>query len=173
MKQLQIAKGTIYHYFKSKEELLEAVVEQIVLDDIEQKRMLLETIPGTAMERLRTLIAGANLASDNVEILGQLHTPANAAMHIRLLAETLIRESELYAIIIQQGVEEGLFQTETPLECAEFILSGIQFLTDTGIHAWTPEQLMRRAMAFPAMIEAILHAPPGSFQFLVQLTTDS
>ena len=39
---LGIAKGTIYHYFKFKEELLEAVVEDIVTEDNARKRLLSE-----------------------------------------------------------------------------------------------------------------------------------
>lgn len=169
MKQLKIAKGTIYHYFKSKDELLEAVVEQIVLEEVEEKRKLLETTTGSAIERLHALIGRASLASQNEEILDQLHKPGNAAMHMGLLAATLAKEAEVYALIIRQGVDEGIFQTDTPLECAEFILAGIQFLTDTGVYPWTEEQLMRRVMAFPALVEATLKAPPGSFQFLIQL----
>ncbi len=34
--------------------------------------------------------------------------------------------------------------TKTPLECAEFILSAIQFLTDMGIYPWTQKDLNRR-----------------------------
>lgn len=168
MKGLGIAKGTIYHYFKSKEELMEAVVEKIVLDDFEAKRALLESTAGTAMERLKVLVEHPSLASQNEELLSQLHRPANAGMHTRLLAVSLMKEAELYALIIRQGVEEGIFQTEHPLECAEFILSAVQFLTDAGIHPWTGEQLFRRANAFPSLIESVLKAAPGSFQFLMQ-----
>jgi hypothetical protein len=79
----------------------------------------------------------------------------------------LMRQAPLYAELIRQGCEEGLFQTEHPLECAEFILAGIQFLTDMGIHPWKQEDLIRRLLAFPPMIEALLNAPQGSFQFLL------
>jgi hypothetical protein len=43
----------------------------------------------------------------------------------------------------------------------------MQFLTDLGIYPWTEEILLRRALAFPRLIEAQLKAPPGSFQFLL------
>ena len=83
-------------------------------------------------------------------------------------SQPLIKQAPLYAKLIRQGCEEGLFQTEAPLECAEFILSGIQFLTDRGIYPWTQEDLMRRIRAFPKLIEQQLKAPAGSFQFLVE-----
>ena len=97
-----------------------------------------------------------------------LHRPGNVSMHTRQLAVTLSRLAPLYASAIQQGIEEGVFQSEHPLECAEFLLAGIQFLTDVGFYPWSQEDLSRRAMAIPALIEAQLNAPKGSFDFLIE-----
>jgi AcrR family transcriptional regulator len=167
MDQLGIAKGTIYHYFKSKEELLEAVVENIVEEDIACKEILMKETSGNALQKIRTLISAGSLANEHAEILEHLHHPGNLGMHIRQLAVTLMRQAPLYGELIQQGCDEGLFQTEYPLECAEFILSAIQFLTDTGIHSWAQEDLIRRARAFPPIIESLLKAQQGSFQFML------
>jgi AcrR family transcriptional regulator len=166
MDQLGIAKGTIYHYFKSKEELLEAVVENMVEEDIARKRRLINEMPGNALDKIRALVEMNSLADNDEVILGHLHQPGNMGMHTRLLAITLIKEAPLYAELIHQGCEQGLFQTDAPLECAEFVLSGIQFLTDQGIYPWSQEDILRRAQAFPALIEALLEAPQGSFQFV-------
>ncbi len=166
MDELKIAKGTIYHYFKSKEELLEAVVENMVDEDVARKRRQLEGMPGNALDKIRLLIGMDSIADHNEVILEHLHQPGNIGMHTRLLAVTLLKESALFAELFRQGCEEGLFQTDTPLECAEFVLAGVQFLTDQGIYSWGQEDLMRRARAFPALIEALLKAPQGSFRFL-------
>jgi len=167
MDHLGIAKGTIYHYFKSKEELLEAIIENIVDENIEQMQILMKDVKGNALEKTRMLIGAGNMAANNNEILEHLHQPGNTGMHIRLLAATLVKQAPLYAELIRQGCDEGIFQTDTPLECAEFILSAIQFLTDQGVYSWTQEELMRRALAFPGLIEAQLKAAPGSFQFML------
>jgi AcrR family transcriptional regulator len=167
MDTLGIAKGTIYYYYKSKEELLEAVIEKMVADEIEQMERLITEMKGSALEKVRTLIGMGNLAADNHDLLEHLHQPGNMGMHSRLLAVTLIKQAPLYAALIRQGIGEGLFQTDYPLECAEFILSAIQFLTDQGIYPWTQEELIRRARAFPGLIEAQLKAAPGSFQFML------
>jgi AcrR family transcriptional regulator len=167
MDQLGIAKGTIYHYFKSKEELLEAVIEHTISEYIAGMQTILDKTEGNALDKLRILITSGQVADEHVEILEHLHHPGNIGMHTRQLAVTLSGLAPLYANVIQQGCQEGVFQTEHPLESAEFILTGIQFLTDIGIHPWKPEDLTRRVMAFPAMIEAQLKAPKGSFDFLL------
>ena len=167
MDALEIAKGTIYHYFRSKEALFVAVIEDIVEENIKHMGTLVKNSPKNALEKIQLLVNAGNISQENEKILEQLHKPANDAFHSRLLAATLMKQAPLYAEIIQQGCDEGIFKTEVPLECAEFILSAIQFLTDMGIYPWTEEDLKRRMQAFPTLIERLLQAPPGSFQFLV------
>jgi AcrR family transcriptional regulator len=167
METLNIAKGTIYHYFTSKEELLEAVVMDIVDDSVAQMQALLEQAQGTALEKISLLVRAGRMSDENQAILDSLHHSSNRDMHIRLLATALLKQAPLYARIIRQGCDEGVFQTDTPLECAEFFLSALQFLTDVGIYPWTQEDLIRRIKAFPAIIEAQLKAPADSFQWLI------
>ncbi len=166
IESLGIAKGTIYHYFPSKEALLEAVVEDIVDSTIQQLNDLIENSKGNALEKFQHVITLSNIASKNEEILSHLHRPGNEAMHTRLLAETILKQAPLYEKLIRQGCHEGVFNTEMPLECAEFILCAVQFLTDHGIYPWQQEDVSRRAHAFPRLIEQMLKAPPGSFQFI-------
>lgn len=166
MDHLDIAKGTIYHYFDSKEALLEAVIENIVDTSIEHMQTLMQTSKGTALEKFQILVTASNISDDNNAILNHLHRPGNAAMHARLFAATLIKQAPLYAQLIQQGCQEGIFQTDFPLECAEFILCAIQFLTDVGVYPWTQKDLNRRARAFAELVEQQLKAPSGSFHFI-------
>jgi AcrR family transcriptional regulator len=173
MDRLGIAKGTIYHYFKSKEALLQAVIEDIVNMNIIQMQTQMKEMKGNALEKIQKLIVTGNMSADNEDILEHLHKPGNDAMHIRLLAAILIKQAPIYGKLIQQGCDEGLFQTDTPLECAEFILSAVQFLTDLGIYPWTQEDLVRRVQAFPKLIEQQLKAPSGSFRFMINLMQES
>lgn len=164
---LGIAKGTIYYYFTCKEDLLRAVVENIIEEDIARKQALIEKTPGNALDKIRALIELDSMAVKHPAILEHLHKPSNVGLHTQLLATTLIKEVPLYGELIRQGCDEGIFQTNTPLECAEFIIAGIQFLTDKGIYPWDESDLSRRANAFPAILEAVLQAPSGSFQFML------
>jgi AcrR family transcriptional regulator len=172
MARLHIAKGTIYHYFKSKEELLDAVLDSLVTVLVQQMQQECDKSQGNALEKLRYLILNSASANNHdQEMLDNLHRPGNAGMHIRLLAKMITLQAPIYAELIRQGCDEGIFTTNSPLESAEFILAGIQFLTDMGIYPWTEEQLARRAMALPTLVEVQLSAPAGSFQFLLEVLT--
>jgi AcrR family transcriptional regulator len=166
MDKLNIAKGTIYHYFKSKEELLEAVVERIVDEYLSKLQAVFDKSQGNALEKMRVLVTAANVSDKQTKFLEQLHRPGNIAMHTRQLAITISKIAPLYAKVIEQGCQEGVFKTNHPIESAEFLLAGIQFMTDIGSFPWSKADLIRRAAAVPDVMEAQLGACKGSFNFL-------
>lgn len=167
MKKLNIAKGTIYHHFASKGEILEAVVEDIVDEEMIRKQNLLKENQNLKpLEKLIFLITESNMANDNEKLLENLHHPENSEIHARQLARALLKVAPLYAAVIIEGCEQGIFKTKHPLETAEFLLAGVQFLTDIGFYPWDEEQLHRRMEAFPFLVETLLGAPTGSFNFL-------
>lgn len=166
MNRLGIAKGTIYHYFDSKEALLEAVVVEMVDTKFAQIEAMLKKSKETALEKIEKVVKLGSMARENSELLNSLHNSANATMHLRILVETLSKLTPIYEKLICQGCDEGIFYTKYPLESAEFLLSATQFLTDTGIYPWMQEDIKRRNKAFPRLIEQLLGAPLGSFDFL-------
>ncbi|NLF49600.1 MAG: TetR/AcrR family transcriptional regulator [Leptolinea sp.] len=168
MDELGIAKGTIYYYFKSKEELLDAVIDQMSNEAYDKMEQVVKHGKGNALELIQQLIAAGNISDENPELLDHLHNPSNSGMHTTMLATAIKQTAPLYAQVIRQGVEEGLFNVDNPLETAEFLLTAVQFLLDTGIYQWTQDDLMRRSIAFPGVIETLVQAKPGSFQFLFQ-----
>ena len=143
-------------------------MEDIIDEDIARREALLEATPGNALDKLRVLLTSGSIADEHAPLLTHLHDPSNVGMHTRLLAVAVQRQARLLEGLFRQGCDEGIFETEHPLECAEFLLAGIQFLTDMGIYPWKEDDLLRRAMAFPALIEAQLQAPEGSFRFLAE-----
>ena len=171
MDKLNIAKGTIYHYFSSKEDLLESVVEDLINEELERKETLLKSRQCrglNALEKFRTLITSDTMAEEDEQILESLHQPGNTLIHTRQLGSYLIKLAPIFAAVIKEGCEQGVFKTEHPRECAEFMLAGFQFLTDSGFYPWSREQLARRMKAFPSLIEAQLSAPKGAFSFLIE-----
>lgn len=172
MEKLNIAKGTIYHYFSSKQELLEAVVEEVVDEELCRKEELLnsrEALNLNALDKIRLLASQESSAQGTDKILETLHHPENLEMHTKQLGRYIVKLAPLWASVFAEGCAEGVFKTDHPLECAEFILSGFQFLTDLGFYSWTDAQIARRMKAMPSLIENQLGAPAGSFAFLNEL----
>ncbi len=171
MDKLNIAKGTIYHYFSSKEDLLESVVEDLINEELQRKKQLLKSRRCrnlNALEKFRVLVTSDTMAEEDLQILKNLHHPGNTLIHTRQLGSYLIQLAPIFAAVIEEGCDQGVFKTEHPRECAEFMLAGFQFLTDLGFYPWSQAQLARRMKAFPSLIEAQLSAPKGSFSFLTE-----
>lgn len=166
MNKAGIAKGTIYHYFNSKESLLEAVVENLADQYVFKLKEILDKSKGNALEQMKALLIASNVTNQQGKMLEQLHQPGNIGLHTRLLALTITKMAPLYASLIQKGCEEGLFKSENPLETAEFILAGIQFMTDSGFYPWKKGDILRRSHTIPAFVEIQLGAEKGSFNFL-------
>ena len=173
IEHLQIAKGTIYHYFKSKEELLEAVIDAIAQAQFGEVETVFQQVKGNSLERFQQLLLSTSHQKDHQDVIDLLHRPGNSELHIRLLAKMVTLQTPLYAELIRQGCEEGVFFCSTPLESAEFIFAAVIFLTDMGIFPWSEEQLQRRALAVPAFVERTLGASAGSFGFLLEILPGS
>lgn len=173
MKALGIAKGTIYHYFTAKEELLDAVIEQMIESERQHLDQVFAGLAGGALARFEQLITAISGESHDQSFLDSLHKPANAGMHIRLRAATVSMFAPYFAELCRLGSQEGVMQVDHPLEAAEFILAATTFLTDVGIYPWSGERLRQRILAMPDLIERQLAAPPGSFAFLRAPLTDS
>lgn len=165
MNKLGIAKGTIYHYFNSKEELLEAVVENMADAYVKRLCLVFEEVKGNALDRMRSLVSAGRVANGEGGLMERLHMGGNMGLHLRLLALIVMKIAPLYADVIRQGCSEGIFKSEHPLETAETLLAGIQFITDVGIYHWSKEDIARREAAIPALLEMQLGAPKGSFNF--------
>ena len=169
MEKLNIAKGTIYHHFASKGEILEAVVEDMVEEELVRKLEVLKNNKKLKpIEKLTLLITESNRVEGNEKLLENLHHPDNAAIHARQLALIILKVGPLFASVIEEGCKAGIFTTETPLESAELLLGGLQFLTDEGFYPWQGKDLGRRVGAIPSLMENLLGAPKGSFDFMTQ-----
>ena len=160
---LGIAKGTVYHYFKSKEELMFAVIEAELARYLEQVRKKLKKAPKNAIKKFIYLI-GAGQEPDQSKI-DHLHKPGNSVLHTRFIARIVTEFSKIYAEVIKEGCEQGLFEVEDPLITAEFLLAG-NFIIDEGIYPWDKATIKRRLKALPHLIEKQLSAAPGSFKDL-------
>ena len=169
---LGVAKGTVYHYFASKEQLLEAVVTDIVADATEAAQARMDRSSGNALDRMRMLISAERVPEDTAQVLDHLTRPGNLGMYTRVAVASVERRGFLFGQLIEQGCREGLFQTDTPREASEFILTAIEFLTDRRIYPWTQEELTRRATAIPTLVETLLAAQPGNFGFLLAYVSD-
>ena len=125
LKQMQVTKGSFYHNFKSKEDLLNAVVDYL-LSDIENILIELEAKQDNALNKLYQLYSlMTQYRSSNKELYSQLYLnkqTENAFLIKKLQQQTLRLAMPYIQRIIKQGVNEQIFNTSNVKETAEIYI---------------------------------------------------
>ena len=163
-----IAKGGLYYYYKSKEEVLDALVERQYNHVIETCRIKLAAVEAPALEKIKLLLYFYRNTAVDQTVDSALHEPQNAAIHQKSMAFIMGRLAPIVGEILQQGVEENVFVFEHPEQLAEILLSPIIFLLDPGLFTWTDQEVQMKLTALAQMLEASLQAPINSFAFLYE-----
>lgn len=161
-----IAKGGLYYYFRSKEEVMDALLEQEYADIIVRCNAIVEQSEGNAISKLALLLKCYRSSYVDASMDNYLHMPQNAALHQKSLAQILFSMSHIISRIIEQGIAEGDFTCEYPLEYSEIIMSVFTFLLDPGIFPWTEKETAAKMKALADMLERGLGTKSGSFSFL-------
>lgn len=121
---LGMSKGAIYHHFKSKEEILNAVLEQRSAHITEMFNNLLTNIQASnAREKLvsilENVLSDKEIQSMNNVLNSQIKNPQFVLTGIK---DCIIKDAPKIAKIILQGKEDGSITTNYPSECAEVFM---------------------------------------------------
>ncbi|MGB9663166.1 MAG: TetR/AcrR family transcriptional regulator [Moorellaceae bacterium] len=165
-----IAKGTFYWYFKSKDELLDALVEREIDRYIERITPIVEASDLNAVEKLRRMLEVHNkicAAKDNLRDF--FHRTENALTHQKHLILELKKTAPLLEQVVKQGIKEKLFNTDYPREIVEFLLLLLASLTNPWLLRWKREDRLSRFKALQDLFERALSAKPGTLSFLHSL----
>ncbi len=163
VEQMNVAKGLFYHYFKTKEDLLNVIAERL-LDEIGSSiASAMEKKGLTAMERFKELTpSNVDISDRSKMIVALFHKERNQAFHH--LMEEKAGKKMIPAVerIIIQGVEEGIFHTDHPTETAIALVTAMGSLNKSIPSEATPEQTARIATIMQELSERMLDAEPGT-----------
>ena len=126
------AKGTFYLYFRTKDDVINAVSESLVsrvADSIEA--VLVSDAP--APDRVRALSRTMNTVGREryeLELVEVLHRPENRAVHDRIGKRILDRLAPLLSRVIADGIAAGDFVHQDPDRAARYALSCFDALHD-------------------------------------------
>ena len=125
------AKGTFYYYFKSKPDILEAIVNRTLSQIVEMTKGVADELILTAMQKMEALFGDSRIGDDgSLEVAEMLHLPENKELHELNNIQTVLLLSPVLAKTVEQGIGEGIFEVERPLETIQFLFTGAQLVTD-------------------------------------------
>ena len=175
--ELQISSGAFYHYFDSKPALLEALVErmgesisQLVLPIVQDRQL-------SALDKLQRFFATLDhhKRAHKRLVLAFLHIwygDENAIFRHKLYRARVRRFTPWLEEIIQEGVEEGVFQTPYPDQAARVVISLLEDLGYATAELLLSQErsqddlprLQRIVEATAFALERVLGAPEGCLQ---------
>ncbi|PJJ30620.1 TetR/AcrR family transcriptional regulator [Lacrimispora celerecrescens] len=165
-----IARGTIYYHFKSKEDILDALIDRRNTEFLAAARQNAEDKSIPVIERLlRTIIAMNGDKDGNSELTRQMHKPQNALMHQKTHQAMMEGIPPILMEIIEDGISEGLFNTPYPYESLEMVVAHINAVFDDYAEKLTGEELLGRVKAFIFNLERLFGAEPGRFDRVIEL----
>jgi len=165
VKKADVAQGTFYYYFKSKDEMRDAVIEK----NMGEVKLLIDSIIDrndmSALEKMAAYSLGFQQWSrEKGKLIDHIHEKKNEILHYRMSRRVLGYLIPAYAKIIQQGVAEGVFKTQDHDLAARAIMGITEaiFEEEHDPKLEDPES-KRKYAAVIEYSEKILGAEPGLF----------
>ncbi|HBF38317.1 MAG TPA: TetR/AcrR family transcriptional regulator [Firmicutes bacterium] len=160
---VNVAQGTFYYYFKSKDDVMLAIIDQLHDETIQQLSIIVKRTDLSITQKLAALSeAEFQLNREHDDLYSQLHSEENSGVHQKIIVKAIRKMVPLYAEVIEEGVRQGIFNTKYPKEAAEFMLVSTKFLFDPGIFHLSSDEILQRGQAAQDISERVLGAPKGS-----------
>jgi AcrR family transcriptional regulator len=172
---LEASKGAFYHYFDSKQALLEAVIERFADSALAAVSPILNDPDLPALRKLERVFAGiARFKAEQkdlvVAIMEVWNSDGNAIVREKLRRLTARLMVPLVARVVRQGIDEGTFSVSSPEETAKVFLALMEGFQELAMDYFLARQAgrisfddVRRSMtSFTEAFERVLGVPQGS-----------
>lgn len=168
LREVNIAKGTFYYYFKSKEEVMDAIMDRFMEIGIERAEAVKARKDLSPTEKLLHVILALRMSEPDSGVIEELHNPENALMHQKSLSGIVREMTPIMTDIVNEGITAGEFTTPFPAQTIQIILAASMTLLDDGIFSFTYEEQLLLLQAIIYSFETLLGAKKGSFSQYLQ-----
>lgn len=163
-----IARGTLYYHFKSKEEILDAMISRMTFRLVEKAEAVAAQKNVPVLQRFVMMMLSLNVGGDSFgqELLKQMHKPQNALMHQKMEKSMLSGLVPVIAGLINEGIEQGICQTDYPEEVAEMTFLYANTVFD-DLMEHSGEERQRKIEAFIYNLERLLNQERDSMKSVI------
>jgi AcrR family transcriptional regulator len=159
-----IARGTLYYHFKSKEDILDGIIERMTRQLVAKAANIALNRETPVLQRITLTIMALNVESDiGYEVMEQAHKPQNALMHQKMQERILDEVNPLITRLLKEGIEQGICQTDYPAETIEMVMLYSNTAFD-ALAKQSEEDRQRKIAAFIYNLERLLGMERGAMQ---------
>lgn len=164
LNEIGIARGTLYYHFKSKEDILDAMIERMTGQLVAKAKIISEKKELPVLQRLTMMIMALNVDNDlGREVMEQVHRAQNALMHQKMRERLLAGVNPLITGLIEEGIEQGIFHTDYPAEVVEMTMLYSNMAFD-ALSEYSEGERQRKIAAFIYNLERLLGMEQGSLE---------
>ncbi|HYE82059.1 MAG TPA: TetR/AcrR family transcriptional regulator [Clostridia bacterium] len=152
-----LSKGGFYHYFKSKDEVLAESISNFADNLLKELEPLIEDKRLNALEKLKRFMEKKTASQKSkIELLKYMHMLMESDFTFYKFTLTITHKYvEPFARIIEQGVGEGIFKVEFPLEAADILLRAVTSVPQSVFFSEYVEDKVK-SKRYKASLEAIM-----------------
>ena len=166
IEEAQIAKGTYYYYFQSKEQMLEEVIDMMIDSETE----LAEQIIGMDIpvpQKIVGIIASMKPTEAEQPVKNALFQAENVLMHYKVRQKLINVLTPILSEVIGEGVKKGLFECDNIPERVKMLLK----ISDSTFNEGTFSE--KDIFVFIDMTEKLLGAESGTMSFIYDMIDKS
>ena len=162
IEKAQIAKGTYYYYFQSKEQMLEEVIDMMIENETKMAEQIIRTdIP--VPQKIVGILTSMKPTEEEQPIKNTLFQDENVLMHHKVRKKLIDTLTPLLSEVIEEGVNEGIFECDNIPERVKMLL----IISDGTFNEGTFSE--RDISVFIDMTEKLLGAENGTMSFIYNL----
>ncbi|MCI8274381.1 MAG: TetR/AcrR family transcriptional regulator [Lachnospiraceae bacterium] len=150
-----LSKGAIYHHFKSKEDILEAVTDKLVGSSNRMLTKIRDRKDLNGREKLKTIFRESLMRPGQEELFAVApDIGKNPKLLFSILRDTTDVVAPRYILpIIEEGIRDGSIETDYPAELAELVILVANVWMNPMVFEDSTETSKRKFMLFAQMMQ--------------------
>jgi AcrR family transcriptional regulator len=173
-----VAKGTFYHYFKSKDALMDELARRHAESHIREWEKVLSDDGLNALEKLNTVLDASKrlkLQDRDLALLyfRMYYNSRNSFLRYKINREVMKKGAETLSRIIEEGCREGVFTTPYPRDAVRILIKLgndlmeelVGYLIRAEKEPEVMEKVARSYEVYRDVMERILGVASGSIDF--------
>ncbi len=156
VKKVGVAHGLFYYYFDSKEEMIDQIVERMMADILEKLDQITDDEKLSAEEKMkRFMLHSLSEKKQRGYLMKYYSEKGSPALYFKLLDKIIDRLTPPLVKIVEQGVEEGSFETSYPEQTVRFWLHGRMFMAPSE-EGWDPNRFIENVRSEGYILDRLL-----------------
>ena len=171
-KKAGIGKGSIYYYFSSKDEILNALIKRTYADVVEMAKGLIHQTDLSIYARLAKITNGCIAATgdflrrseavrNKMDVSERIYD--SAYIHQQFMKHNIVDFKDIYTEIIQQEIDKGTIQVDSAAEVAEIVLIVLTVKIDNTLSPSSDEETAKTLQTLITLLERGTGNKDGAF----------